>query len=301
PAPVAPRPATPASIPVPRTAAPASVPVAAMAGVAAGDSGWWELDSSDAIPVPLAVATAGGRRPAVVAAVPAATDWATVDETSVGDDDLIELAGARASSSSSQRKWVKPAALAAGVVVGSIAFVVMYILVSGATRSSLEPDGDPGAPEVAKTAENPAPPPAPAPPEQADAPPATRSSPAISPAASRHRETVDDLMRAYNQIADGYARIRDTSSIAAGRAQVARGAVQLRASAHRGKTLPALSPAERKALIQQSGPQLLQAIDRVLDELRRLKSTEGIRSDFDRLIDAYTRSREQVQRELDAA
>ena len=62
-----------------------------------------------------------------------------------------------------------------------------------------------------------------------------------------------------------------------------------RSAARRGQGLPPLSPPEREALIRQTGPALLQAVDRVLGELRRLKATPGLRSDFDRLIDAYTR------------
>lgn len=278
-----------------------------MAGAAAGDSGWWELDSSEAIPTPPAATPAvGGRRQAgaggfgAAATVPAANDWAIVEDS---DDDLPGSAGLRPASSLSDRKWVKPAAIAAGAVIGSIAFAVMYTLVSGATRSALSPDGEPDVPRVTQTAENQAGPTARA--DQAGEPEtksAASPSPATpSPAVSRHRETVEDLIRAYNLIADGYARIRDTNSIAAGRAQIARGAVQLRASAHRGKSLPALSRDERKALIRQSGPHLLRAIDRVLDELRRLKATDGIRSDFDRLIDAYTHSRQQAQHALDSA
>ncbi len=269
-----------------------------MAGVAAGDSGWWELDSSESILVPLAAAAVGGRRPAVVAAVPA-TDWAIVDQS---DDDPVGPAGVRtsSSSSSSDRRWVTPVAIATGVLVGTIAFIAMYTFVSGGTGSAPSADGDPGVPEVAQTAESQAASTAPA--GQSGVPePKAATAATPSPAASRHRETVDDLIRAYNLIADGYSRIRDTHSIAAGRALVARGAVQLRASAHRGKSLPALAVAERKGLIRQTGPSLLQAIDRVLNELRRLRSTDGIRSDFDRLIDAYTRSRQQIQRELDSA
>lgn len=238
---------------------------------------------------------------AVAAAVPAATDWATFDESDAEDDEPVGRAGSRPAAqpaaSPNRRKWIMAGALAAGVGVGSIMWFVMYNLVSGTVRSTMDPEGQLAAREetapstVAANTEEPTPP---------AAAPGAKPAATPSPAVSRHRETVDDLIRAYNQIADGYARIRDTSSIAAGRALVARGAVQLRASAHRGKTLPALSPAERKALIQQSGPPLLRAIDRVLDELRRLQATDGIRSDFDRLIDAYTRSREQVQREVDA-
>jgi hypothetical protein len=52
-------------------------------------------------------------------------------------------------------------------------------------------------------------------------------------------------------------------------------------------------------LIRETGPPLLQAVDRVIGELRRLRATPGARSDFDRLIDGYTRTREDIQREVD--
>jgi hypothetical protein len=51
-------------------------------------------------------------------------------------------------------------------------------------------------------------------------------------------------------------------------------------------------------LIRQTRPALLQAVDRVLGELRRLQATHGLRSDFDGLIAAYTRTREELEREL---
>jgi hypothetical protein len=115
----------------------------------------------------------------------------------------------------------------------------------------------------------------------------------------QHREAVDALVRAYNAIADGYARIRDMNSLPDGNGSIARAVDELRSAAQRGRSLPALSPDDREVVIRHGGPALLGAIDRVLGELRRLKETPGLRSDFDRLIEAYTRARQEVQREID--
>ncbi len=300
-----------APIPAPRSATPRPVPATApaMAGVAADDSGWWELDSSESIPAPAAVAVAG-RRPAGVgavaaSAVPAATDWTKLDDSEAEELDAGPVGSGRPSASASGKDWVRPAAIAGGIVVGSIAFFLAFSLVSGALRSgssgssgSVAPGSPAGDSPIVQN-DSDTPPAAKA--DDPDSAPAAKAAVATSPAASQHREAVDALIRAYNLIAEGYARIHDADSIAAGREQVARGAVQLRASAHRGRGLPALSPAERKALIGQAGPELLAAIDRVLAQLRRLREVQGIRSDFDRLIDAYTQSRHEIQRELDGA
>jgi len=89
------------------------------------------------------------------------------------------------------------------------------------------------------------------------------------------------------------------SPIASGDVPISYGVAQLRSAAQRGKNLPPLSPPERQALVRQTGPALLQAVDRVLGELRRLQATPGLRSDFERLIAAYTRTREEIQSELD--
>jgi hypothetical protein len=43
---------------------------------------------------------------------------------------------------------------------------------------------------------------------------------------------------------------------------------------------------------------LLQAVDRVIHELQRLRATPGLRSDFDRLIAAYTRVRQEIEQEI---
>jgi hypothetical protein len=115
----------------------------------------------------------------------------------------------------------------------------------------------------------------------------------------QHRQAVEALVRAYNDIADGYARIRDMGSIPDGNGRISRAVEQLRSAAQRGRSLPPLSPNDREAVIRHGGPPLLGAIDRVLGELRRLKATPGLRSDFDRLIDAYTLARQEIQREID--
>jgi hypothetical protein len=119
------------------------------------------------------------------------------------------------------------------------------------------------------------------------------------PVVEQHREAVEALARAYNEIADGYARVRDSGSIAEGNAAITRGVADLRSASERGKSLPPLAPGRRQALAGQVGPTLLRAVDRVLGELRRLQATPGLRSDFDRLIDAYTRTREAIWRQID--
>lgn len=76
------------------------------------------------------------------------------------------------------------------------------------------------------------------------------------------------------------------------------GVDQLKAAAERGRTLPPLQPDEHAVLTGSKGPSLLQAVDRVIEQLRRLKATPGIKSDFDRVIDAYTRARQAIDREM---
>jgi hypothetical protein len=188
-------------------------------------------------------------------------------------------------------KWVTYAAIAAGVAIGGIAYAITYSLVSGAFG--------PGSPPVADqpgTEPSPAAPPAPL--AKAPAPSPGVRPQSITPA-DQHREAVDALIRAYNDIADGYARIRDADSIPDGRGLISRGVEQLKSAAQRGRGLPPLSPADRAALNRGNGPPLIQAVDRVLGELRRLKATPGLRSDFDRLIEAYTRVRRDIQREIE--
>jgi hypothetical protein len=40
------------------------------------------------------------------------------------------------------------------------------------------------------------------------------------------------------------------------------------------------------------------AIDRIIQELQRLKSTPGLKSDFDRVLAAYTKVRQEIDREI---
>ncbi len=286
----APRP-SPGPPPVRRPAArvPAAVPPAD------DDSEWWELDSSESIPADAVRAGAGRRRSAAaagvaVAAVPAATDWTTFQQPEGDGDELTPR------PRPTRPNWVAPAAIAGGVLVGVIALVVTFSMVSGTRGPSAPTDiaDQPGA-EPTKVA----PPPEPVADTNAPGP---ESTPAPKPGSSapEHRRVVEAVIGAYNEIADGYSRIRDADSIRQGSRQVARAAEQLRSMAQRGRTLPPLSPSEREELIRQNGPPLLQAVDRILGELRRLKETQGLRSDFDRLIDAYTRTRQEIEREVGA-
>ena len=132
-------------------------------------------------------------------------------------------------------------------------------------------------------------------------PPSRAAIPLAQPSgpAAQHREAVNALIRAYNEIADGYARIRDADSITEGKGLISRGVEQPETGGATRAEPPASRAGDREDVIRRSGPPLLQAVDRVLDELRRLKSTPGLRSDFDRLIDAYTHTRQEIQRELE--
>ena len=91
--------------------------------------------------------------------------------------------------------------------------------------------------------------PTPTPPAVADAAgPSSSPPPGSQPneAADRHREAVNALIRAYNEIADGYARIRDAGSIPSGNAPISQGVAQLRSAAQRGQG-PASALAARAA------------------------------------------------------
>src|SRR5262249_41208250 len=109
---------------------------------------------------------------------------------------------------------------------------------------------------------------------------------------AQHQRTVEGLVHSYNEIADGYAQIRDAASIAQGQPTVDSGVRQLAAASAHGRSLPPLQPADRAAVARAQGPALLGSVDRVIQELQRLKSTPGLRSDFDGLIAAYLRTRQ---------
>ncbi len=229
----------------------------------AGDSGWWELDSSEAIPAPPARA-GGGRAAAAVAAVPPASGWTTYESPEYA------LERPTRPSRPPRPAWVTPAAIGGGVLLGVVAIAIIFTLVS---RTS----GPASAPPVA---DQPAPESNAAPPESvADTSgPSSRSAPEPRrTAVEQHREAVDALIRAYNEIAEGYARIRDADSIRQGSEQVTRASERLKSSAQRGRTLPALPPSARQELASQTGVRLLEAVDRVLAELQRLKATPGLR------------------------
>ncbi len=266
------------------TADPGSRPPGA-AMLAADDSGWWELDSSESIPAK--AARAGTERyPAARMTAPASKGRPALGIQVDDEGPLIEARPVRP-------RWVTYAAIAVGVLIGAVAYAVAYSFVSNALSPAPTPVADQAAPGPGTAT----------PPEEvAEAPPSGPGpTPAPTPSGveAQHREAVEALVRAYNDIADGYARIRGADSIPQGRESIDRGVEQLRAAAQRARNLPHLAPAEREAVIRRGGPPLLEAIDRVLGELRRLKDTPGLRSDFNRLIDAYTRSREDVRREIE--
>jgi hypothetical protein len=256
---------------------------------AADDSGWWELDSSESIPATAARAVTG-RSPAPAAPAARMTAPASKGRPALGiqvdEGPILEARPVRPG-------WVTYAAIAGGVLIGAVAYAVAYSFVSNALSPAPTPVADRATPEPGSAT----------PPEKvAEGPPSVPGpTPALTPsgAEAQHREAVEALVRAYNDIADGYARIRDAGSIPQGRESIDRGVEQLRAAAQRARNLPHLAPAQRLAVIRRDGPPLLEAIERVLGELRRLKDTPGLRSDFDRLIDAYTRSREDVRREIE--
>jgi hypothetical protein len=286
PAPARPQPVAPRSAPVAPRGFAARPPATVTA--AAGDSGGWELDLSESIPA----ATARGgadRRPTATAV----TSPPPILDAEVRDDqDDAPVVTARPGGTGRPR-WALYATIGAGVVAGAVAFGVTFLLVSGAVK--------PTPPAVA---DSPAERPTPTNPPAVVAEPATpkptpRPTPPRDPLAEQHRQAIEAVVRAYNEIADGYVRIRDGGSIADGNAAVARGVADLRSASERGKSLPPLSPGRRQVLAGQAGPALLRAVDRVLGELRRLRATPGLRSDFDRLIDAYTRTREAIRHQID--
>lgn len=318
----APRTPDPVPGPVPASSTPA-VPPAAV--VAAGDSEWWALDSSESMPVDAAcfavgtgsgVAASAGAAPrsgsrwkgaaaaAGAGSVPAATEWTTYGNP---DSQPMELP-TEAGSASPRPAWMIPAAIAGGVVtVGLLGGLFLL------TRGSNTPAPASSTVEQALAASSSPPPVAPEasetspasgtravaanPPEAGESLPPRSPEPAARVAS--HVEAAEALARAYNEIADGYALIRDPDSIEAGREQVAKAVEQLKETAVRGRRLPALSRDERAELFRRGAPALVAAIERVLGELRRLKGTPGIRSDFDRLIDGYTRVRQEIQQDLE--
>ncbi len=186
-------------------------------------------------------------------------------------------------------QWVTYAAIASGVFLGLIGFAVTASLLSGTPKAQPTPVADGSEPEADA--------PAPTVAESAQPKPSAASSTEESGTAA-HQAAIDDLASAYNDIADGYAQIRDAASIRGGEERIARAVERLKAAAQRGRNLLPLQAAERAAFARSSGPPLLRAVDRVIQELRRLKATPGIKSDFNRLIDAYTRARQEIDREI---
>jgi hypothetical protein len=245
------------------------------------DSEWWELDSSESIPAPASRAGVRATAAPVMAAPAAPSRMARGRETA--DEPAV------ASARTARPKWVTYAAIAGGVVLGSVAFAVTASLVSGTPKAQPAAGADQPEPEVKA--------PAPTVAESAQPKPSPASRAEVSGTAA-HQTAIDALASAYNDIADGYAQIRDAASILGGEERIARAVERLKAAAQRGRSLPPLQAADRAAFARSSGPPLLRAVDRVILELRRLRATPGIKSNFDRLIDAYIQARREIDREI---
>jgi hypothetical protein len=242
------------------------------------DSEWWELDSLESIP---ATAAQAGLRSAATRVLVAASPARSVR----GLETLAESAPAMPR----RTRWATRVVIAGGVILGAITFALTYALTSNSLSS--KPSTVAGQPrDEAKTPDRPV-----AEASGAQPRPAS-SSEASGPAA--HQAVIDALAAAYNEIADGYAQIRDGASIPEGERRIAGAVERLKAAAQRGRSLAPLDAGERPAFARSSGPPLLHAGDRVIQELHRLKATPGIKADFDRLIAAYTRSRQEIEREM---
>jgi hypothetical protein len=247
------------------------------------DSDWWELDSSESIPATMARSGRGAAASLASVAAPAARSGRG----------LVGTPGPPAATAKPQRsQWETYAAVSAGGIVAAIVFAICFFVLSDALSPqqksvAVQPKSEANAP--------------PAPVAEVSQPKPDTGSSTIMNGPQAHRAVIDDLIRAYNDIADGYAQISDATSIFRSEGRIARGVDQLRAAALRGRSLPPLPPDELAVLTGSKGPALLQAVDRVIQQLRRLKATPGIKSDFDRLIDAYTRARQEIEREIQSS
>ena len=232
------------------------------------DPEWWDLDSSESIPATMARSNRG---PAVAVASTPAPAARTARSPALSTAPVKPR----------RPMWVNYAGIAVGGIIGVVLLVIVFSLASGSGGTQPKPVAD-------QSASEPDAPPAPV----AQVAETGSSSSAGGPAA--HQAVVDDLTRAYNEIADGYAQIDDAATIPRGEGRISRGVEQLKAAAERGRSLPPLQPDNYAVLTGSKGPSLLQAVYRVIQQLRRLKATQGIKSDFDRLIDAYTRTRQEI-------
>ncbi len=140
--------------------------------------------------------------------------------------DALRSSGGPSAVKPSRPKWVTHVAIGAAAIVGCFAFAISYSFVSNAMGSRQKPDQDSPKAATATIAEGSRP------------DPSVDSSPALSGTAA-HQEAIDSLIRAYNDIADGYAQIGDAISIARGEERITRGVEQLKAAAQRGTGTPA--------------------------------------------------------------
>lgn len=191
------------------------------------DSEFWELDSSEAIPSTAALSGRGAAGPLAMGPVPGSRAVRGM----VGAQGLF-TGSAAVTVKPPRPRWVTHAAIGAGVIVGSIAFGVSYTVFSNFVGSRRELSTDSPKPTSAPIAEVSRP------------EPGAGSSTELSGQAA-HQATIDALIRAYNDIADGYAQIGDAASIHRGEERISRAVEQMKAAAHRGRSLPPLRESER--------------------------------------------------------
>ncbi len=219
------------------------------------DPEWWEVDSSEAMP---AISARAGLQ---ATATPVMAPAAPASPVRTGDA-VRETAAAKPR----RPQWVTHAVIAGGVISGAFSFAVAYTVVSNALRSNRPSVADGAKPGVKG--------PALAVAESTQSQPGPASSATASGTAA-HQAVLDALASAYNDIADGYAQIRDPASIPGGEARISRAVERLKAAAQHGRSLTPLEADERTAFARSSGPPLLRAIDRVLQELRRTQGDPG--------------------------
>ena len=205
---------------------------------AAGDSGWWELDSSESIPAATATVNAGRSRTAAATALPRrGMDRGRRRRRSGGDGHTRppEMGAPlrrspRASSSV------------------AIAFAITYSLVFECV-----PAGIAGGASSRRTA-----PPPPTPPWWSPIPPVRvrvlrpARSPTRRPIGIARPSTRSSAPTTRSPTATPASATRARSPT--GNAPISQGVAQLRSAARRGKDLPPLSPPERQALVRQTGP-----------------------------------------------
>lgn len=125
--------------------------------------------------------------------------------------------------------------------------------------------------------------------------------PEISPdragAIAQHREALEMLGTAFNEVAQGFVGMRDPARFAEAQQAVGRGFEKVDAAGKKGASLPKLSDTEKSVLVPFVDRSLSPALSRALREVRQLKQTPGIKGDFDRLEGAIAQTSAAMSKE----